>query len=166
MRVLRWLDEYLEEVLLLGMLCVMVLIMGVQITARYVFSSSLSWSEEITRFLFICSGFLSASFCIKKGVSVKIDQIVNMLPEKGVHIIRLISYTIELVFFAYLIPFAWEYMMSGVRSGQLSPACGIPMYLIQAVTVISFSLCVIRLIQKWLCRVQMLLGKKAEGREH
>lgn len=158
MKVWKWFDKYLEEVLLLVMLCAMVVIMGVQITARYVFSSSLSWSEEITRFLFICSGFISASFCIHKGVSVKIDQLINMLPKKGVHIVRLIGYTIELVFFAYLIPFAWGYVMAGVKSGQLSPACGIPMYLIQSVTVISFALCIFRLIQKWLGRVQLLMG--------
>lgn len=165
MRVLKWLDKYLEEVILLAMLCAMVMIMGIQITARYVFSSSLSWSEEITRFLFICSGFLSASFCIKKSASVKIDQLVNMLPGKGVHIFRLISYTIELVFFAYLIPFAWQYMMSGVASGQLSPACGIPMFIIQSATVISFVLCVFRLIQKWVYRVQIIAGKRAETKE-
>ena len=57
MKVLKWLDDYLEEALLLVLLCAMTCIMGVQITARYVFSSSLSWSEEITRFMFIISGF-------------------------------------------------------------------------------------------------------------
>lgn len=165
MKVLRWLDKYLEEVILLIMLCAMVIIMGIQITARYVFSSSLSWSEEITRFLFIASGFLSASFCIKKSASVKIDQIVNMLPGKGVHIFRLVSYTIELIFFSYLIPFAWKYVMSGISSGQLSPACGIPMYIIQFSTVISFVLCVFRLIQKWLLRMQIIIGKREEMEE-
>lgn len=165
MKLLKWLDRYLEEVLLLIMLCVMVIIMGIQITARYVFSSSLSWSEEVTRFLFICSGFLSASYCIKRGLSVKIDQLVNMLPGKGVHIVRLVSYSIQLVFFSYLIPFAWQYVMSGVESGQLSPACGIPMYIIQSFTVISFVLCVFRLIQKWLYRVQIILGEREEKEE-
>lgn len=160
MKIVRWLDKYLEEILLFVMLCAMVVIMGIQITARYVFSSSLSWSEEITRFLFICSGFLSASFCIKKSASVKIDQLVQLLPGKGVHILRLVSYTIELIFFSYLIPFAWGYMMSGVKSGQLSPACGIPMYLIQSVAVISFTMCVLRLIQKWVQRVQIIMGKR------
>ena len=158
MKVLRWLDQYLEEALLLIMLCAMTLVMGVQVAARYVLGSSLSWSEEITRFLFIVSGFISASFCIKKGASVKIDQLVGMLPGKGVHIFRLISYSVQLVFFAYLIPFAWKYVAAGMESGQRSPACGIPMYIIQSFTVISFVLCVIRLIQKWLYRLQIILG--------
>lgn len=165
MKLLKWLDDYLEEALLLIMLGIMVVVMGIQITARYVFASSLSWSEEITRFLFICSGFLSASYCIKKSLSVKIDQLVNMLPGRGVHIFRMISYGIQLVFFSYLIPFAWKYVMSGIESGQLSPACGIPMYVIQSFTVISFVLCVIRLIQKWLYRLQIILGEREEKEE-
>lgn len=165
MGIVKWLDRNLEEVLLFAMLCAMIVIMGIQITARYVFSSSLSWSEEITRYLFICSGFLSASYCVKKGVSVKIDQLTSMLPGKGVHIFRLISYTIQIMFFSYLIPFAWKYVMSGVKSGQLSPACGIPMYLIQSVTVISFVLCLIRLIQKWLFRFEIIIGERKEKEE-
>lgn len=162
MKVLKWLDEYFEEAILFIMLCAMVIIMGIQVTARYVFSSSLSWSEEITRFMFIGSGFISASFCIKRGVSVKIDQLVNLLPGNGVHYMRLISYTIELLLFSYLIPFAWKYVKSGMESGQLSPACGIPMYLIQSFTVVSFILCVIRLIQKWLERVQIIMDVKGK----
>lgn len=165
MKLLKWLDSYLEEILLLIMLGVMVAVMGIQITARYVFASSLSWSEEVTRFLFICSGFLSASYCIKRSLSVKIDQLVNMLPGRGVHIVRLVSYSVQLLFFSYLLPFAWKYVLSGIESGQLSPACGIPMYIIQSFTVISFALCVVRLIQKWLHRVQIILGEREEKEE-
>lgn len=165
MRIVKWLERNLEEILLFVMLCAMVLIMGIQVTARYVFSSSLSWSEEITRYLFICSGFLSASYCIKKGVSVKIDQLTEMLPGNGTHIFRLISYTIQIIFFSYLIPFAWKYVMSSVESGQLSPACGIPMYLIQSSTVISFALCVVRLIQKWIIRFEIIIGRREETEE-
>lgn len=160
MKVLKWLDEHLEETILLVLLCGMTIIMGIQVTARYVFSSSLSWSEEVTRYMFIISGFVSASFCIKKGVSVKIDQIVGMLPGKGVHYMRLVSYLIQLMFFAYLVPFAWNYVKTGYESGQLSPALKIPMYLIQLSTVISFVLCCFRLIQKSVIRVGYITGSR------
>lgn len=156
MKLLKWLDKYIEEVILLVFLIAMVIIMGIQITARYVFSSSLSWSEEITRFLFIASGFLSASYCIKKGASVKIGQLVGMLPTMGGHVMKLISYVVQLVFFAYLIPFAYSYVSSAVHSGQLSPACGIPMYIIQSFTLIGFCLCVVRLVQKIIMRIIMM----------
>ncbi|MDO4942085.1 MAG: TRAP transporter small permease [Lachnospiraceae bacterium] len=160
MKVIKWIDNYLEEVLLVIMLLFMMVIMGIQVTARYVFSYSLTWSEEITRYLFIWSGFLSISYCIKRGVSIKIEQIVEFLPKRMFSLVRLITYTVEIIFFAYLIPYAWHYIMSAVASHQLSPACGIPMYIIQSSTIISFTLAVIRLVQKWIDRLLEVIGKK------
>lgn len=66
-KVLHWLDENLEEFLLVVFLIAMTLIMGIQVLSRYVFGQSLSWSEEITRYLFIWSGFLSVSYCSKNA---------------------------------------------------------------------------------------------------
>lgn len=163
MKVLRWLNKYFEEAALVIMLCMMVVIMGIQITSRYIFDSSLSWSEEITRFIFIWSGFLSAAYCIKNGASVKVEQLVNMFPEKATNFMRLISYAVEIIFFAYLIPFSYSYIMSAVESNQVSPAVGIPMYYIQSATLFSFSLCILRLVQKWIYRFKLVFGKTAEG---
>ena len=80
---LKWLDENLEEFLMGVFLIGMVLIMGIQVLARYVFGASLSWSEEITRYLFIWSGFISVSYCTKKCISIKIEQFVAMFPKRG-----------------------------------------------------------------------------------
>ena len=45
MKMLKWLDENLEEFLMGIFLVGMVLIMGIQVLARYVLGASLSWSE-------------------------------------------------------------------------------------------------------------------------
>ncbi len=52
-KIIHWLDEYLEESLLVILLAAMTVIMGVQVFCRYALSMSLSWSEELTRYLFI-----------------------------------------------------------------------------------------------------------------
>lgn len=65
-KILHWLDENLEEFILVIFLIAMTLIMGIQIFCRYVLGMSLSWSEELTRYLFIWCGFLSVSYCSKK----------------------------------------------------------------------------------------------------
>ena len=58
-KTLHWLDENLEEFILVIFLIAMTLIMGIQVLCRYVLGMSLSWSEELTRYLFIWCGFLS-----------------------------------------------------------------------------------------------------------
>ncbi len=67
MKVLKWLDEHLEEALLVVFLVVMCLLTGFQVFMRKVLNSSLTWSEELNRFCYIWSGFLSIGYCIKKG---------------------------------------------------------------------------------------------------
>ena len=116
-KILHWLDENLEEFLLVFFLIAMTLIMGIQVFCRYVLGQSLSWSEEITRYLFIWSGFLSVSYCSKKCLSIKIEQFVAIFPRKGKAIFKLVNHTFELIFFLYMIPFAWSYLMSAVQSG-------------------------------------------------
>lgn len=66
-RVFHWLDENLEEFLLVIGLIAMTLIMGIQVFCRYVLGMSLSWSEELTRYIFIWCGFLSVSYCSKNA---------------------------------------------------------------------------------------------------
>ncbi|MEE3472695.1 MAG: TRAP transporter small permease subunit, partial [Butyrivibrio hungatei] len=56
-KTLMYLEENLEEILMVIALLAMVLIMGLQVISRYVLHISLSWSEEITRYLFIWSAF-------------------------------------------------------------------------------------------------------------
>ena len=82
-KLLHGIDEYLEEVLLVILLACMAVIMGIQVFCRYVLSMSLSWSEELTRYLFIWAGFLSISYCTKRCISIKIEQFVALFPKRG-----------------------------------------------------------------------------------
>ena len=59
-------DESLEEILMVLMLAAMTLIMGCQVFSRYILGVSLSWSEEITRYLFIWSAFFKCKSLYQK----------------------------------------------------------------------------------------------------
>ena len=94
-KVLRWLDQNLEEFLLVLFLAAMAVIMGIQVLARYVLGMSLSWSEEVARYLFIWSGFLSVSYSTKKCVSIKIEQFVASFPKRWKAALKVLNHTIE-----------------------------------------------------------------------
>ncbi len=156
MKVIKWLDQNLEECLMVGFLIVMTIVMGIQVCARYVFNYSLSWSEELTRYLFIWSAFISVSYCTKKCINIKIEQVLGLLPQKLKAFGKIVNHTIELVFFIYLIPFSVMYLMSSIESGQLSPALRIPMYYIQVAPLFAFVLVSIRIIQRWIIEFKVL----------
>ena len=65
-----------------------------------------------------------------------------------------------------MIPFAWSYMMSSVHSGQLSPACGIPMYYVQAAPLVSFILVAFRVLQRWINEFHVARGKNVYDPAH
>jgi len=166
MRIIKWLDDNVEEFLLVILLLAMTLIMGVQVFFRYALGMSLSWSEELTRYLFIWSGFLSVSYCSKKCLSIKIEQFVAAFPRRGRAIFKVVNHTFELIFFAYMMPFALAYLMSAVHSGQVSPACGIPMYYIQAAPLVSFVLVAFRILQRWVIEFRIARGEQVYDPAH
>jgi len=161
MKILKWLDENLEKSVLFLFLVGMVLIMGIQIVARYLFNNSLVWSEEITRFLFIWSTFLSIGYCLKQKISLKIDTLVAIFPKKAQIYMHIIANLLMLAFFAYMIPYAYEFAYSSVVNHQTSAACGVPMYLIQGSILIGFILAAIRCIQEIYTNIRTL-AKKGE----
>lgn len=150
---LRQLYNGLEEGVMVALLCGMVSIMIVQIFFRYAVGMSLSWSEEVTRYLFIWSAFMSVSLCTKLAISIRIDQLIRMLSIRGRALVKLLNLTVEAAFFVYMIPYAWRYLLSTVESGQVSPACGIPMYYVQSAPLVCFSLCVLRIAERWLLQL-------------
>ena len=50
-KVLHFIDESLEEAFAVIAMALMAVIMGIQVIARYVFNSSLSWPEEVSVYL-------------------------------------------------------------------------------------------------------------------
>ena len=162
MKIIRWMDDHLEEAILVIILVVMTLIMGLQVCSRYLFNASMAWTEEVTRYLLVWSGFLSIGMCIQKTIAIRIDQLADAFKPKKKAILFTITYCIELVFFVYLIPFAWRYLIQTIESGQVSTACQMPMYLLQSAPLIGFVLCVIRLIQKIFREIKKITVKEVE----
>lgn len=148
MKALKWLDKNFEEAVMVMLLMIMTVIMGVQVCARYLFNFSLSWTEEITRYLFVWSGFLSIGFATQKAIAIRLEQLTEKLKGKVKSAVFIIDYAIEFVLFAYMIPAAWRYLMTAIESGQVSTACEMPMWILQASPFVGFVLVEVRLVEK------------------
>ncbi len=160
---LLFVEENLEEIIMILLLIGMTVVMGCQIVSRYLFKMSLSWSEEITRYMFIWSAFMSVSLCTRKCISIKIDQFIKMFPRRGEAFFKILNLTISLAVFLYLLPYSWKYLMVTIESGQVSPAIGLPMYYVQSAPFVCFLLTSIRLVQRWIINLRIVMKKDEKG---
>lgn len=159
MRLIKWLDKNLEESILVILLINMILIMGLQITMRYIFQSSLTWSEELVRFMFIWSTFISVPYCIKHGRSIKIVTFRENFSKRVKRLLLIVDKIFLLVLFSILTYYAVDVVRMTGLSGQSSTALGLPMGVVQISTVIGFGLSCFRIIQKLFISLK---GKETE----
>ena len=156
MKKIKWVNENFEEAMMIFFLIIMTLVMGFQICMRYIFNASMSWTEELTRYLFVWSGFLSISFAVEKSIAIRLEQLTEKMKPKAKSIIFFIDYAIEFLFFLYLIPTAGRSFVSVFASGQVSTAMQMPMWILQLAPLVGFLLAEIRLIQKMFIEIRKM----------
>lgn len=144
---LKAIDDYLEETILLILLVLMTCIMGIQIVSRYVFQNSLTWSEELVRYMFVWSAFLGVPFCIKHGLSIKVDQFRNLFPIPLQKVLMYIDKIIIFLLFLVLFIYSFTVVKATYLSGQTSPAMQLPMWTVQISVTVSSLLSMICSIQ-------------------
>ena len=71
----------------------------------------------------------------------------------------------EFVFFVYLIPYAFLYLKATIESGQVSPACGLPMYYVQSAPFVCFIITAFRIAQRWFGEWRIVLNREKKPLE-
>lgn len=107
------------------MLVIMVIVVFLQVIFRFIIQSSLSWSEEMARYLLVWISFLGASIGVKKKAHIGVEAVTMFLPDKIKKIVALIANLSAMVFFIVII--VWGYKILSIVSNQVSPAMEIPM---------------------------------------
>jgi TRAP-type C4-dicarboxylate transport system permease small subunit len=95
------LAEKVVQVALVGMVAIMTVIIIIQVFMRYIFLYSLSWSEEVARYLMIWVCFLGASLALKYGFHIGVEFVVNRFPKKMRGWVNLIAKIGVLLFLIY-----------------------------------------------------------------
>ncbi len=87
---------------LVVMMIVMTLTVIVQVFLRYVFSFSLSWSEEVARYLMIWVAFLGGSLALQKGLHIGVELFLVRVSSRTRRWVSILSKTFILIFLIYL----------------------------------------------------------------
>ncbi|OIJ22299.1 TRAP transporter small permease protein [Anaerobacillus alkalidiazotrophicus] len=158
MKVLKWLDDHTEEVILGVFSVIMVAVIFLQVIMRYVFDNSLSWSEELARYCFIWLVYIGISYGVKKQRHIKVDVLLLLFKDKARLIFTIISNLLFLFFCLFVIKYGSDIAFKLLEWGQKSPANQIPMGLVYLAAPVGMGLTAIRIIQHLVKQIRGLLG--------
>lgn len=152
---MKWIDENLEEVIVVILMTVITTLIGVQIFMRYVMGASLSWSEELARYCFIWMSYIGVSYAVRRNVSISTTVLTDAFSSRLVRLI--IGLFANLVFAAFALLVVTQGIMlvqkiSGF--GQKSASLGLPMAYVYAAPVAGFTLTLFRLVQRMVLDVR------------
>jgi C4-dicarboxylate transporter DctQ subunit len=114
---------------------------------RYVFNYSLSWSEEVARYLIVWFVFIGSSIAVREKAHATMDALVTYLPDKGKKIFSIISNLVSIVFCVILIWSGSGIVSSVMESGSVTPATGMPMSIPYLALPMGAGLMLIRFMQ-------------------
>lgn len=148
MKILKFLDDHVERILCTFFLALMSIIIVMQVFFRYVLNNSLTWSEELARYLFIWMIYIGISYGVKLDKHISVDAVYTFMPKKIKRGYAIIGYVLFLLFAVAIVYFGCIVVMMQITSGQRSPAMLLPLQYVYAAPVVGMILTTIRLVQK------------------
>ena len=122
-------------------LLLMVGVVFLQTFCRFVIFQSLSWSEELSRYLFVVIIVLGMNLAISKHLFVRIEIIDNYLKGKAKMVMNVVRQLIMM--FTNMIFVYSAYKLIIVGGYQTSPAMGMPMSILYALIFVGYILNVV-----------------------
>ena len=118
--------DYIEESLVCVCLVVMTALTFVNVVARYVFSASLSFSEEITTYLFVLLSLLGSAIAAKRGAHLGLTIISDRVGPKAGRVLGIISMAFATAFSALICYFGFFMALNQFNKGQLTAGTQLP----------------------------------------
>lgn len=114
-----------------------------QVVCRYGLDSSLSWSEEFSRYAFIWAIFLGAGSVARRGQHMAVEALRGILRDRPRHLLERGIGAVGIVFFAV---FAYTaIVLTENAMGQISTALEIPIAVVYASAPLGAALTVLHL---------------------
>ena len=82
-----------------------------QFFTRYALNDSASWTEEIARYLLICTVFVGAAIAVRKNNHVQVDFFYRVLPKPLTRVLATLVDLVRIAFFAYAVCLTAALMM-------------------------------------------------------
>ena len=116
-----------------------------QFFTRYALNDSASWTEEIARYLLICTVFVGSTIGVRKNNHVQVDFLYRVLPRP---LMRVMSTLVDLARVAFLGYASWlTWLLIGRIGGQRMSIVDWPIGIVYSVVLFGFVLMTWRAVQ-------------------
>lgn len=116
----------------------MTLLIFSQVVCRYVMNNSLTWSEELGRYIFVWITFVGLPVALKAKAHVALDLLLKRT--KGKFHLTILTINTILTIFLSIVIFYSGFKLINVGIGQISSAMQIPMQYVYSIIPISGAL--------------------------
>ena len=158
--------DKLEERVLCASLVLTTLIIFSQVIMRSVFNSSLTWSEELTRYIFIWQIWLGVSVAQKEKQHIRVELLYSIVKnEKFKEIVNIIATLILIVFNLFLVKYGTIVVRQMIKRNTLSGAMRLPMWTVFLALPVSSAIFCLRLLGQVVEDIKAVLGRKEKGGE-
>ena len=162
MKVLKFLNQRLEEIFLVILMVAAVIIVAMQVITRYVLKIPLPWSEEIARYMFLWLTWVGAAYATKERRHVNIDIVYSRLNRFGQTVCTIISTVVWIVFLCVMSYLSLKLTLSVASGGQIAIGSGLPMWVPYASIPTGMILMVFRLLQNCVHDLKAARAKKED----
>lgn len=136
-----------EEMVLVSSLVLNVMIVFMQVIMRYFFNTSITWSEELSRYIFIWQVWLGSSIAFVDDQHIRVDLIFSIFKsEKSQRILHLIINVIWFSFNVFLVYVGIKLLGSMSARNALSSGMRLPLVYVYAALPVSSFILAIRIL--------------------
>ncbi len=139
--------DYIEEICVVACMVVMTILTFANVIARYVFSASFSFSEEITTYLFVLASLMGSAIAAKRKAHLGLTILTDRLSPKGEKICNVTGYFIGVLFALAIFYYGILMVISQINLGQKTAGMQWPEWIFGSFVPIGSFFVLIRFIE-------------------
>ena len=145
-KILYFLDN-IEGYICRTLLTLFVTLLFAQIVSRQLFGYSMSWSEELSVYMFVWFVYFGASYAARLNAHNRVIFQYKLMPSWLPPILEVLSDFVWICFNCYFVYLSYDFVFNKMNLFWKSQTLGIPMKYIYLVLPLCFTLMTIRILQ-------------------
>jgi TRAP-type C4-dicarboxylate transport system permease small subunit len=134
----------LEDWIAFAFFWVLAGVIFLQFFTRYALNDSASWTEEIARYLLICTVYIGAAIGVRKNNHIQVDFLYRLLPARLMRLMSTLVDVARILFLGYATVLTWQLIAR--IGGQPMSVVNLPIGLVYGVVLVGFAFMTLRAV--------------------